>query len=486
MRFVSRSLTALLLAALAVALLAWAVQITAAALRERAAEDGGGRPAEERVYATALVALEPGTVTPTLSAFGEIRAVRTLELRAPVGGRVVELAPSWVEGGRVAAGEVLLRIDPAQAEAEVAVARADLAGAEAEVRDAARGLDLARQELAGAEAQRDLQAQAVTRQRDLAQRGVGSAAAVETASLAVQTAEQSILARRGALAAAEARIDAAALGEERARIALREAERDLADRILRAQFDGVLGEASVLEGGLVNPNERLGVLIDPTALEVAFRLSTTQHARLVGADGALVGAPVRAVLDVLGLAIEAPGRVVREAPAVAEGRTGRLVFARLDGAAGFRPGDFVRVEVEEPSLGGVAVLPAAALSPQDRILLLAGGDRLEEVSVDVLRRQGDDVIVAVGDLAGREAVALRSPALGSGIKIRPQRPDDDGDAAPGAETLLALDPERRARLIAFVEGGRMPDAVKARLLARLQEDRVPAEVVARIESRMGS
>ena len=53
------------------------------------------------------------------------------------------------------------------------------------------------------------------------------------------------------------------------------------------------------------------------------------------------------------------------------------------------------------------------------------------------------------------------------------------------EDLVELDPERRARLVTFVEGNEfMPDEAKARVLAQLKEDRVPARMVERIESRM--
>lgn len=493
MRLITRSLTALALAALAMGLLAWAVQITAAALEERAArEGGGGRPAEERVFAAEVVAVTPATVRPTLSAFGEVRAARTLELRAPATGRIAALSPDWVEGGRVARGDVLVRMETAEAEAAVAVARADLLGARAEGRDARRTLDLARREVEGAEAQRDLQRQALDRQRDLVERGIGAAATTEAAELTLQSAEQTILTREGAVVTAEARVDATDLAVERARIALAEAERDLEDRTLRAAFDGLLGEAEAVEGGLVAVNERLGTLIDASRLEVAFRLSAAQHARLVDASGDLVGAPVRAVLDVLGLEADVEGRVSREAAVVGEGRTGRLVFATLDaaGADVFRPGDFVRVEVREPELRGVATLPATAVSPGGTVLVLGADDRLEEASVTVARRDGDSVLVLAGDLAGREVVAARTPALGAGVKVDPLRPETETSEAAEtadaeADATIALDPDRRARLIAFVEGGPMPPDVKERLLARLSADRVPVAMVERIEGRMG-
>jgi hypothetical protein len=55
-----------------------------------------------------------------------------------------------------------------------------------------------------------------------------------------------------------------------------------------------------------------------------------------------------------------------------------------------------------------------------------------------------------------------------------------------APTMLELTDERRAKLVAFVEGNtRMPPDAKTRVLAQLAEPQVPAQVVARIESRMG-
>ncbi|MCK0169129.1 HlyD family efflux transporter periplasmic adaptor subunit [Jannaschia sp. S6380] len=480
MRFLSRSLVGLFLAALTAGLLVWAGQIVLSALRDRQADSGGGGPVRERVLAANVVTATPATVTPVMTAFGEIRARRVLELRVPVGGRIVDLAPGFEEGGRVEAGQTLLRLDPAGAEAALAVARTDLAGAEAELRDAERGLELSRAELSGAEAQRDLQEQALQRQRDLSERGVGAAAAIEGAALALSTAEQTILSRRGAVAQAETRVDAARLAIDRARIAVDNARRDLDDRTLTAGFAGQLTDVSVLRGGILAANERIATLIDPSALEVAFRLSAAQHARLLDESDGLIGAPVRAILDVDGLAIAARGTITREAAQVGDGQTGRLVFAMLDDPRGFRPGDFVRVEVEEPAIAAAMRLPATALSAQGSVLVLDAEDRLREAPVVLLRRQGDDVLV-VGDIAGSEVVTERTAALGAGIRVRPLR----AGAAP-APALVALDPERRARIVAFVESNtRIPAEVRSRMLTQLEAEEVPAAMVERLESRMG-
>lgn len=52
--------------------------------------------------------------------------------------------------------------------------------------------------------------------------------------------------------------------------------------------------------------------------------------------------------------------------------------------------------------------------------------------------------------------------------------------------MIPLTPERRAALVAIVEGSaRMPEDAKARVLAELGRDLVPAETVRRLEARNG-
>jgi hypothetical protein len=163
-----------------------------------------------------------------------------------------------------------------------------------------------------------------------------------------------------------------------------------------------------------------------------------------------------------------------------------VIYARIDAPAGFRPGDFVRVRVEESPLDGVAVLPARAVDPAGRVLVVGEEDRLAEAEVEVLRRQGNDVIVRAVELYGREIVAERTPLLGAGIRVRPVRPEAAAEEAAAEPEMVTLDPERRARLVAFIEGNPfMPPDVKERALGQLQQEQVPAQVIERIESRMG-
>ena len=490
MRFLRQSLFGLFLAAVALSLLLYAGQMIMGAVQERMNEEPRVPQARERVFAVNVETAQEATITPYLEAFGEVQSRRTLELRAAAGGRVLTLSDAFVEGGAVQEGEVLVEVDPADYAATLDRAQADLLDAQAEVRDADRGLVLAQDELQAAREQAELREKAYRRQVDLNDRGVGTAAAVETAELSAAQARQSVLASRMSVAQAEARVDQAKTTLNRAEIALRTAERDLADTRLVAPFDGTLSDVTLVEGRLVQMNERLAGLVDPDRLEVAFRVSTAQYVRLLDGDGRLIEAPVQASLNVAGINLVATGRVSRDSAAVGEGLSGRLIFARLDDAPGFKPGDFVTVQVEEPALEGIVKLPASSLDASNTVLVLGPEDRLEVLPVTLVRRQGDSVLLHGQGLSGREVVTGRTPLLGPGIKVRPLRPVEDAQAAAAqvstGPSMLKLTDERRARLVAFVsENKRMPADVKARMLAALEQDEVPEPMVQRLEARMG-
>ena len=484
MRFLRRTLIGLFLLSVTLGLLAVAGNTVWQSLQARWSEEPSNRPARERVFSANVVVIQPETLQPVLTTFGEVRSRRQLELRASYGGEVIWLNDGFEEGGIVDEGALLARIDPYDAEATVATARADLAESEADLRDAERSFLLAGDEIAAAEDQRRLLDQALQRQLDLLDRGVGSQAAVENAELSLSSSVQSLLSRRQSSANAEARVDQTRTALERSRITLAEAERGLNDTEIYAPFSGVLSDVLVVEGGLVSNNERLGDVIDPQALEIAVRVSTPQYARLLSDQGGLIDSEVIAAIELLGVDLEAKGRITRESAAVGEGQTGRLLFAQLDDAPGFRPGDFVTVRIAEPPLERVTRLPATALNSTGGVLVLGEDDRLSEAQVELLRREGDNVIVRARGLAGQSIVAERTPLLGAGIKIRPIRPGGEAEEPAGPE-LVALDPERRARLVAFIEGNnRMPAEAKARVLGQLQEPQVSLQVVERIESRM--
>ncbi|RPE66273.1 biotin/lipoyl-binding protein [Pacificibacter maritimus] len=489
MNFMRRALFGLFLVALCAALIFAAGYRMVSTVKARAANDNQRPPARERQFSVNVVPAVSTTQTPVLTTFGEVLARRSLALRAPQGGEIIELADNFEEGGAVKAGDILLRIDPTDAEATLQVAQADLQEAEAELSDAQRGLEIAQDDLAAARSQLDLRTAALERQRNLATRGVGTDASVETAALTEAAAQQSVLSKRQSLATAAARLDQSKNGVLRAKIDLSEAKRALDNTRLTADFDGILSGVSLALGSLLTTNEQIGSLIDPTDLEIAFRVSTQQYANLSGGSGRLPQLPVTASLSMDDFDLSSQGRVTRESAEVGAGQTGRLLFARLETSLGLRPGDFVAIKIQEPALTNVARLPAAAVDAAGTVLALRDDSRLEVLSAPVLRSQGNEVIVDASEIADRFIVAERSPLLGAGIRVTPVGADlgenTQSGAAPEPQDVTLSD-EKRAELIAMVQQNqRMPDEVRARMIKQLQAPQVSQDLISRLENRGG-
>ena len=484
MRFLGRGLIGLLLFSLALGLLGLAGNTLKVAVQDRMNQEPRAQKARERTFAVKVVPAEVTSINPTLNAFGEIQSRKTLDLRMAASGQIQELSINFVEGGSVKSGELLVRLDDSDHQTAVDLAENNLIDAKNEVMESARNLSFSKEELAAAEEQEKLRLRALTRQKDLVERGVGTAAALENAELSASGATQAVLSRKAAVDQAKNRGAQADTRLVRAELALKDAKRKLEDTKLFAEFSGLLSGVSLVKGGIVSANERLGQLIDPEVLEVSFKISTQQYTRLLNDNGELLKAPVYVALTNTDQGLNAEGVIIRDSASVAKGQTGRQVYAKLTKSVGFKPGDFVAVKVEEPTLNWVVKLPSTALDASNNVLLLGEGERLEEAQVKLMRRQGNEVIVRSRDLSGKEIVAQRTPVLGAGIKVKAIRSGEENEVAE--VEMLELTEERRAKLISAIEtNGYIPKTVKERIIGQLTQPKVPADVVARIESRMG-
>ncbi|MEM8949099.1 MAG: efflux RND transporter periplasmic adaptor subunit [Pseudomonadota bacterium] len=187
--------------------------------------------------------IESMDVTPSFSFVGRVQAVDRVDLRARVQGYVEER--HFREGGEVKAGDLLFTLEKAPYQVVVDQREADLAGAEATLKEATAEL---------------------ARKQDLVGRGVLSAAELDTASAQEATANANVL---------------------QAKAALREAELDLSYTDIKSPIDGRIGEARYSVGNLVGTSsEPLATVtsIDPIYITIAISEKRLIDARREGVD----------------------------------------------------------------------------------------------------------------------------------------------------------------------------------------------------------
>lgn len=343
----------------------------------------------------------------TNSEAGTVRAREHARLAAERAGRVLEIPRR--EGAAVRRGEVLVRLDASTAASQLEAARRDAQALDAVHQTAHAALELARR--------------AHERARELGARSLIAPERMEEASTALESAEAE-------LRAAEARL----LG---ARSAVRLAEDEVAHRVVRAPFDGVVSRRHVEIGESVVPGQPVLDVTDLTRLYVSAPIDERDAGRL------RIALPARITVDAHGTAVWR-GVVTRLASLVeeTEDRNRTLeVEVELDAgrpAAGpaLRPGMTADVEIVLDRRDGVLRVPAAAVIEGGRVLLAERGRVAARAIVTGLRNwQWTEVR---DGLAGGELVitSLDRPGVAPGAAVAVKVAPPGGALADTATVAL--------------------------------------------------
>ena len=314
-----------------------------------------------------VASVQPERIVLETERAGRVAAFRRVEIRPQVGGLILERHVD--EGARVPAGEVLFRIDTAPLKADLVMADAALARAEAVEAHAQRTLERAQALLAK---------NAVSREK-------------------TDTAHNDLLLARAGVAEARAVV-------ERKRL-------DLDFATLRAPIAGYAAAGMADVGALAAPGSEkpLAVLQDLEKVFVDLRLPAADLDAILRAAEDGLG-PVQILPDRSGVA-PLTG-TLKSSDVIVDPGTG-YVSVRIEAAnpgLALLPGMCVRARLPQ------GVLPEALLVPEEAVLRTAGGGtQLVIVSPEgtALRRDvhlgpriGNRVVVASGLRPG-ETVAIR-------------------------------------------------------------------------------
>jgi membrane fusion protein (multidrug efflux system) len=245
---------------------------------------------------------------------------RNATLSPKVAGYVSQIA--FDDNAGVKAGDVLLRVDDGDYQLAVQTARDHVAVQEATIARLGKqvvaqqaAVDQANAQLASAKAAQTRTDLELKRQQDLANRQINSRQQLEQAQANYDQAVAQVQSAQAGIEAAVANVEVLKAQQDEAertlkqlQTALAKAERDLSFTIIRAPFDGVIGNRAVQVGDYVQPTQRLASLVPLQAVYIDANFKETQVAELQP------GQPVSITVDALpGRKLE--GRVESFAPA---------------------------------------------------------------------------------------------------------------------------------------------------------------------------
>ena len=333
-----------------------------------------GAPGAAKGAAGAPIAVEvfqvkPTTVQEDLQAVGSLQSNESVILRPEVSGRISAIG--FKDGQVVRKGQLLIALDNALNEAEVAQMKAEY----------------------------DLALANLKRSEDLASRKFISSSAQDTAASNAQVAE--------------AKLKLAQARSSKMRIV--------------APFDGVVGIRGVSLGDYVKDGTDLVNVEDVRILKVDFRLPERNLTQIKVGQGievvadALPGERFSGLIDAINPRIDANGRSLE-------------IRARLDNTGGkLRPGMFVRVRVIVGERANALLVPEEAIVPQGAEFfvykVVEGQARRIPVKIGVRREALVEIVE--GLTTGDQVVTAGMRLSRDGQPVRVLPPSTPG-TAPGA------------------------------------------------------
>jgi RND family efflux transporter MFP subunit len=356
-----------------------------------------GRPSLEKeapkitVPIVRVFRVQAGLETVTISGEGTVRPEKQITLIPQVSGKIIEISPSLVNGGYFNKGQVLLRIEPADYQLALVLARS-------RVMEAESYLLLLEEESAAA-----LEEWKLLRRDD-------DTLPEDPPPLLVK--EPQLLAARSGLKAAGAD--------------LKKSELNLERTIIKAPFDGRVADENVDLGQFVSPGQPMATIYSTESVEIFLPLEDMALAWFSVPkfttdtnDGS--EAVIKA--QVAGQEKAWSGRIVRAVGRLDERTRMIQVVVRVEDPFGsnppLAPGQFVRVEIRGRSLSDAFSLPRAAVRLDNTVWVVDEKGVLRFQRVEIARRDGERAIVTDGLNDGEMVVISSIKNVTEGMNVKP-------------------------------------------------------------------
>ena len=324
---------------------------------------------EEKSWPVSVIEAQYDDVNPTLALFGEVITSRRSELRALVGGQVIEVGKNFKEGAVVKKGELLLKIDDFEYRNSV----------------------------------------------------IEETAKLEVMNRDFERADE--LFKQGSIS--EQFRDNALLEKTQQELVLSESEKDLRDTELFAPFDGVINDVQATLGKQVSTfNDKIGEIIDIKNMEVRFSISKAQYGRLLEDESAIVGRAIEMKWTVGQRDLIFDAYISRVGAEITSNTGGVNIFANIeldnDQETPLRPGAFVRLRMPDKTYKSVISIPETAVY-EDEYIYIIKDQRLKKAVIvisgydqsNVLIQPAEELMIQNGDLI----VTNQLREAGEGVKV---------------------------------------------------------------------
>lgn len=306
--------------------------------------------------------------------YGTARSMNTATISSEIRARVTH-RPETIEAGvRVAEGDLIVRLDTADAISRVQSAESSIASFEAQIENIDAQEERLSEQVEFAQEEREINARNLERVRSAYESGAGTESDIDAAVARLRQSDRALAALQQQLEVLPARRSEIRALQSRARADLALAQEDVERATIVAPMAGTLQDVMVEEGELLSVGQEVARIVSLTRLEVPLRMPISAAATVRVGDQAELSSdgPV---------SMSWAGTVSRIAPeADASSRT-MTVFVEVEqnpdaiglGQSVLLPGQFVVGRIETSERSEKIVVPRRAISG-DRVMMVTPGE----------------------------------------------------------------------------------------------------------------
>lgn len=332
------------------------------------------------------ITVGPMTSPAMVYASGVVRPSQEVTILPEVSGRVVEMSPQMVPGGRLHKGEVMARIDARDYRLALDTEESRVSQAE---------LDLALEEGRGRAAEREWTL-------------LGDGRTAEEATLALRGPH--LTARKQALQAARSARDRAGLALERT--------------TLRAPFDALVLKEGIDIGQVVGPNAPIATLVGTARFWVEVSIPTSKLSAVQLPSDGTPGSPAVVQWETGNEDVSRTGEVVGLTGSIADDTRRATLLVSVDDPLGpgglpLLPGAWVDVTIAGKPVDDVVPLPRPTVYSGDRIWVSDVENNLQVRLIEVVWLDPDTVYARGGLQPGDRLITsgLSMPIEGAPVEV---------------------------------------------------------------------
>jgi len=339
--------------------------------------------------------VERGTYRPKLVVLGTVQPARDIVLGSRVQGQVTEMSPTFVPGGMVEKGELLLRIDPADFENELSIRSSEL-----EQKKASLEIEEGRQSLAKKE--------------------------LKLLEATIDDTNRALVLRAPQIASIRAEVSAAEAAVERAKLNLDRAT-------IRAPFDAQILTQSVNVGSQVSSGDELAQLVGVREYWIMAAVPVRSLRWVQFPDSETEGSKVTLRNpDAWPPGVERHASVSRMIGTVDERtRLARVMITvedplgKLSDSPPLILGSLIETEIEGRVIDNVVRLNRDYIRDQDTVWVMKDGTlQIRDVTVEF--RDSDYGYISEGLDSDDEVVITTLATVADGVSLRRIEKDDTG------------------------------------------------------------